>query len=77
MIDSAAEKSTLLREDIEKTLSLTMARNAAIPYGQVLSNEEMENVVNKLFSCTNVNYTPDGKSVLGILKQQDIDHLLA
>ena len=77
MIDSAAEKSTLMREDIEKTLSLTMARNAAIPYGQVLSNEEMENVVNKLFSCTNVNYTPDGKSVLGILKQQDIDHLLA
>ena len=77
MSDSAAEKSTLLREDIEKTLSLTMARNAAIPYGQVLSNEEMENVVNKLFSCTNVNYTPDGKSVLGILKQQDIDHLLA
>jgi len=76
MIDSTIEKNSLMREEIEKTLALTMARNAAIPYGQVLSNEEMENVVNKLFSCTNVNYTPDGKSILGILKQQDIEHLL-
>ncbi|MCR5131888.1 MAG: DNA mismatch repair endonuclease MutL [Prevotella sp.] len=76
MIASAGEKSNLLREEIEKTLALTMARNAAIPYGQVLTNEEMENIVNRLFSCSNVNYTPDGKSVLGILKQQDIEHLL-
>jgi DNA mismatch repair protein MutL len=36
----------------------------------------MENIVNSLFACTNVNYTPDGKSILGILKQADIEHLL-
>ena len=34
-------------------------------------------VVNNLFSCDNVNYTPDGKAVLCILPQADIEHLLA
>ena len=38
--------------------------------------EEMEGLVNGLFACENVNYTPDGKSVLCILQQQEIEHLL-
>ncbi len=41
-----------------------------------ISNEEMESLVNDLFACSNVNYTPDGKNVLCILKQQEIEHLL-
>ena len=53
-----------------------MARAAAIPYGQILSDEEMENLINALFACSNVNYTPDGKAILCILPQTDIEHLL-
>ena len=63
-------------EDLNKTLALSMARHVAIPQGQVLSNSEMENLVNELFACTNVNYTPDGKAILGILPQRDIEKLL-
>lgn len=55
---------------------LVLARSAAIPYGQVLSNEEMESIVNQLFACSNVNYTPDGKAILCILPQHDIEQLL-
>ena len=62
---------------ISQSLHLSLARAAAIPYGQVLSNEEMENIVNSLFSCSNVNYTPDGKPILVILPQTDIDALFA
>ena len=58
------------------TLALTLARHAAIPYGQLLTNEEMDMLVNDLFACDNVNYTPDGRAVLCILPQQDIEHLL-
>ena len=58
------------------TLNFSMARAAAIPYGQILSGEEMENLINSLFSCSNVNYTPDGKAILCILPQTDIEHLL-
>jgi len=60
---------------VSQSLYLSLARAAAIPYGQVLSNEEMENIVNCLFSCSNVNYTPDGKPILVILPQTDIDAL--
>ena len=53
-----------------------MARAAAIPVGQILSNIEMEAIVNKLFACSNVNYTPDGKAVLCILPQREIEQLM-
>ena len=57
-------------------IALRLAQSAAIPYGQVLSNEEMESIINQLFASSNVNYTPDGKSILSILPQTDIERLL-
>ena len=62
--------------DLHARLALGLARSAAIPYGQVLTNDEMESLINDLFSCSNVNYTPDGKAILSILPQTDIEHLL-
>ena len=76
MVFSAKEKGVKALDEVHQSLALTLARNAAIPQGQVLSNEEMETLVNDLFACSNVNYTPDGKDVLCILKQQEIEHLL-
>ena len=61
---------------LHSQLALSLARHAAIPYGQLLSNAEIENVVNQLFSCSNVNYTPDGKAILCILPQTVIEQLL-
>ena len=63
-------------QQLHSNLALSLARNAAIPVGQVLDNEEMERLVNELFACSNVNYTPDGRTVLCILPQSDIDKLL-
>jgi len=37
----------------------------------------MEGIVNALFACSNVNYTPDGKAIISILKQRDIDALFS
>lgn len=76
MVDTAAENTVSIKEDIDESLALSMARNAAIPQGQVLSNIEMENIVNSLFLCKNLNVTPDGKTILCILKQSEIEHLL-
>ena len=57
-------------------LALSLARHAAIPYGQLLTNDEMDVLVNDLFACENVNYTPDGKNILSILPQRDIEHII-
>ena len=57
-------------------IAARLAQNVAIPYGQVLGNDEMEQLINELFACDNVNYTPNGKPVLVILPQTDIERLL-
>ena len=57
-------------------LALSLARVAAVPYGQLLTNDEMDSITNQLFACSNVNYTPDGRAILCILPQSDIEHLL-
>ena len=73
VVDAGSEASL---SDLHARLALSLARSAAIPYGQVLTNDEMERLINDLFSCSNVNYTPDGKAILCILPQTDIEHLL-
>lgn len=75
MISAAHETGASALDDINHTVALSLARSAAIPIGQVLNNQEMENVVNELFVCSNVNYTPDGKPIIKILSQQEIDRL--
>ena len=77
IVTDAAEKgSGASADELHTVLALSMARHTAIDYGQVLSNEEMERLVNELFACTNANYTPDGRPVLAILPQTDIEQLL-
>jgi DNA mismatch repair protein MutL len=76
MVGEASEHQNEPLEKIHSALALSLARHAAVPYGQVLSNEEMESLVNQLFACSNVNYTPDGLSVLAIWPQTDIEILL-
>lgn len=75
MVAGAQEKGASAVQEINDSLALSMARAAAIPYGQVLGNDEMENLVNELFLCQNAKYTPDGKSVLNIVKQKDIEQM--
>lgn len=76
MVNSALEEDVTVDEEIKKSLALSLAKNAAIPHGQVLNNDEMENIVNQLFACSNVNYTPNRKVILTILRQVDIEKML-
>lgn len=76
MVQAALSDGGSPTDDVYHSLALNMAHHAAVPYGQVMNNEEMENLVNRLFACSNVNYTPDGKAILGILQQGEIERLL-
>lgn len=77
--DSATVKSTVNSQlsTVNSKVALSLAQCVATPYGQVLSNDEMEQIINELFACSNVNYTPNGKSILTILPQTDIERLFA
>ena len=77
MVGTASECPSGDIDEVSSTLAAGLARNAAVVYGQVLGNEEMESIINDLFVCSNFNYTPDGKKILSILKETEIEHLLS
>lgn len=76
LVATAADKPASATDDICHAVALELARSAAVTYGQVLTNAEMENIVNDLFACSNFNYTPDGKRVLTLLRQTEMERLL-
>lgn len=75
MLHTAMEKGNDVKEEVQNALALTLAKAAAIVYGQVLNSEEMTKLVDSLFACATPNYTPDGKIVLSMLKEDDIEKL--
>jgi DNA mismatch repair protein MutL len=75
MVHTAMEKGCNVKDEVHTTLALTLAKAAAIVYGQVLSSDEMTRLVDSLFACAMPNYTPDGKTVLSVLKEEDIEKL--
>lgn len=77
MVHTAMEKGNDVKEEVQTMLALTLAKAAAIVYGQVLSNEEMTNLVDNLFACPTPNYTPDGRTVLATIKEDEIEKLFA
>lgn len=75
MVHTAMEKGNDVKRDIQSTIALALAKSAAIVPGQYLSNEEMNNLVDSLFICEVPNYTPDGKVVLSVIQETEIDRL--
>lgn len=75
MVQTAIEKGCKVKEEVQSMLALSLAKAAAIVPGQVLTNEEMNNLVDELFALATPNYTPDGKTVLSLLKEDDLEKM--
>lgn len=75
MVAAVKESSRTVHEDLQHRMALTLARNAAIPAGQVLTSQEMSALLDDLFATSTPNYTPDGKTVLAILPTDNITKL--
>ena len=76
MVHTAIEKGCKVREEVQSILALSLAKAAAIVHGQILSPEEMNNLVDGLLTSSMPNYTPDGKAVLSVLKEEELEKLL-
>ena len=61
-------------ETIAHTIAQSLARKVAIPVGQILNQDEMNQLVEQLFSCPTPNLTPDGLATLIII---DPDKLMS
>lgn len=67
--NTQADPSTGAKEKV----AAGMACAAAIQYGKVLSQGEMEDLFDTLFACQAPNYSPKGKPVISIITLEEID----
>ena len=75
MVQTAVEKVCKVKDEIQSMLALSLAKAAAIVPGQVLSNEEMNNLVDELLTSASPNYTPDGKIALAVIQEDELEKL--
>ena len=75
MVHTAMEKGGKVKEEVQSILALTLAKAAAIVPGLVLTNDEMTGLVDGLFAVATPNYTPDGKTVLSVINEDDLEKL--
>ena len=75
MVHTAMDKGSDVKDEIQTSLALTLARASAIVYGQVLTQDEMSSLVDNLFASPVPNYTPDGRTILSTIKEEDIEKL--
>ena len=68
-------KSTSLDPTVglHESISLTLAESSALKSGQRLTNEEMNDMIDRLFACANHNFTPDGKKIMSIFTQDELE----
>lgn len=72
MLETATQRGGDVSVDVHEAISLALAESAAIPYGQILSPLEMEKLISDLFSLTAPNYTPDGKTVVSVIGDDEL-----
>ena len=75
MVHTALEKGCKVKEEVQGMLALSLAKAAAIATGQVLSNEEMDNLVDGLLTSASPNYTPDGRTALVVIQEDELEKL--
>ena len=73
MVDRAIETGCEVHEEICDSLALSLAKAAAIRPGKILSGEEMDNLLASLFSCQESNLTPDGKTIISKLTDEELE----
>lgn len=75
MIDVARAQVHNIKEDMDRQLALKMAQAQAISYGKALSEEEMIQLIDSLYSLENYRQTPDGKRVIVQMSSKDLEKM--
>lgn len=73
IVAKAIDTSCKGNEEIGDMIAFSMASAQAIPAGKVLSSEEMDHLLASLFLCSNMNLTPDGKTILSMLTDDELE----
>ena len=75
LVYAAIESGLNVKEKVNHAIALAMAQSSAIVYGQVLTNDEMTQLLSRLFKLNTPLRTPDGKIVFNIIDQRQIEKM--
>ena len=73
IVHSAMEQTGDVKGEVCDRIASTMAKDVAIVTGQLLSQDEMAALIDDLFNTTMPSHTPDGKPVIYIMNDSEID----
>lgn len=68
-IDTGCE----VHEEICEAIALSLAKASAIRPGKTLSADEMDHLIATLFSCPESNLTPEGKTIISMLTDEELE----
>lgn len=77
LLDDYQNQEATLAESMKRNISEKLARSLAkvssISYGKHLTSEEMNQIIDRLFACESPNYTPSGKTIISMIKSDEIE----
>ena len=73
ILDKAKTTASDPAAGLHESISLSLAESSSLKAGQRLTNEEMTDLIDRLFACSNHNFTPDGKKILTIFTQDEFE----
>ena len=76
ILANAVAGKTDIASTVTHGFALTLARKVAVPVGQILSQDEMRDIIERLFTTTTPNLTPDGHTILIMVDYETIERWL-
>lgn len=73
ILDNAIHNGCDVKEEIHRMMALSLAETAAITYGKVLAEEEMQTLIDQLFNSISHSFTPDGKTIISIINNEELE----
>jgi DNA mismatch repair protein MutL len=61
---------------VKEYIATVLAKASAIPQEKALNLSEMQDIIDRLFACTNHNFSPDGKPIVAIIGLDELEKRL-
>ena len=72
ILTQVRERGADTQAEWREQIALTLAQNAAIPYGKTLSETEMRDIVKRLMALPQYRRTADGKTIVSLMTDEEI-----
>ena len=77
VVESVGNGGNNASQKIAEQIALSSAKTAAIQYGQKLTQNDMDSLVASLFRLKEPKYTPDGKKILHLLSNDELNKMFS